>query len=110
MTTEQQAREAFEKAACEAFGLTSAGVRNHAFARRVFDGTEIYSNHGMEWGWRLWQHAMNQAAEDKRIADAVRGADAAFVHDDNEIVHTDDCDPKHYGRVLIIPRSVLEGE
>lgn len=90
MTTEQQAQEAL--------------TEMHNIAMK---GEPILDD---DQRWDIVGNFITQAAEDKRIADAVRGADAAFVHDDNEIVHTDDCDPKHYGSVLIIPASVLEGE
>lgn len=102
MTTEQQAREALD----------------------ALDDYARMANIAAIGPLKVLSDFITQAAEDKRrieelerelvvnqrIADAVRGADAAFVHDDNEIVHTDDYDPKHYGNVLIIPRSVLEGE
>lgn len=109
MTTEQQAREALsiEEALLRAYALgqaywQQADSESYAQNRRAEDTKAKFK--------QLLSDVVNQAAEDKRIADAVRGADAAFVHDDNEIVHTDDCDPKHYGNVLIIPASVLEGE
>lgn len=53
---------------------------------------------------------ITQSAENARIAEAVRCGDEAVVFDDNSIYHTDECEPKHYGRVLIIPASVLGGE
>lgn len=102
MTTGQQAREALEVSADEARlalnTLDAIGERTEsgeALAAKNFDIVDTF---------------ITQAAEDKRIADAVRGADKATVFDDNYIHHDDDCDPKHYGRVLIIPASVLEGE
>lgn len=41
---------------------------------------------------------------------AVGKADEAFVRNDNEIVYSDECNPKHCGRVLIIPADAVGGE
>lgn len=72
-------------------------------------GDCYYTDRKVMTAYASWQ-AATKAAEGKCIVDAVRGADKATVFDDNSIYHDDDCDPKHYGRVLIIPASVLEGE